>query len=132
MNGILLDTSAYSELGRGNKDIVKEIQSAETIGVNPVILGELIAGFAKGSHEQQNLSSMDHFLSSPRCMVVPIIQATSFRYGKILNVLQKAGTPIPTNDIWIAASAMEHGLIVVTTDTHFSRIPQIISRIFYQ
>jgi tRNA(fMet)-specific endonuclease VapC len=119
MNGILLDTSAYSELARGNNDILKEIQSAETIGVNPIILGELIAGFAKGSRVQQKISSMDHFLSSPRCMVVPIIQETSFRYGKILNALQKAGTPIPTNDVWIAASAMEHGLIVVTTDAHF-------------
>lgn len=130
MNGILLDTSAYSELSRGNKRILEEIQAAESICVNPVILGELFSGFAQGTREHANLSALDRFLASPRCAVLPIVQATSIRYGTILTALRKNGNPIPTNDIWIAASAMEHGLIIVTTDAHFGKIPQVISRIY--
>lgn len=64
-------------------------------------------------------------LSSSRVSVVPVDDETAERYAVILNGLWAAGTPIPTNDIWIVASAMQYGLTVVTTETHFLRIPQI-------
>jgi tRNA(fMet)-specific endonuclease VapC len=129
MNGILLDTSAYSEMARGNKDVLDAVQTAENIGINPIIIGELLSGFAKGSHESHNLKQLELFLDSPRCVVLPIIKESAQRYAHIHGSLRKAGTPIPANDLWIAATAMEHGLTVVTLDKHFARIPQILCRL---
>jgi tRNA(fMet)-specific endonuclease VapC len=129
MSSILLDTSAYSDMARGNSDVLDAIQTADTVSVNSIILGELFSGFAYGNQEVQNLKLLSNFLESPRCVVLPIIQETAKRYAHIINALRKAGTPIPTNDAWIAATAMEHGLTVVTTDTHFSRIPQILCQL---
>ncbi|MBN1128762.1 MAG: type II toxin-antitoxin system VapC family toxin [Chitinispirillaceae bacterium] len=129
MNGVLLDTSAYSDMARGNSDVLDAIQTADTISVNSIILGELFSGFTQGNQEPQNLKVLEKFLDSPRCVVLPIIKETAKRYAHIINALRKAGTPIPTNDAWIAATAMEHGLTVVTTDTHFNRIPQILCRL---
>lgn len=130
MNGILLDTSAYSELTRGNNDVLDAIQTAESIAVTPIILGELLSGFAHGSLELQNIKNLDRFLLSPRCVILPVINETAQRYAHIHKSLKKAGTPIPTNDLWIAASAMEHGLTVVTLDKHFAYIPQILCTLF--
>jgi tRNA(fMet)-specific endonuclease VapC len=129
MNGILLDTSAYSGLARGNKEVLDAVQTAENIGVNPVIIGELLSGFAGGTRAPQNLQQLETFLESPRCVVLPIIKESAHRYAHIHTTLRKAGTPIPTSDLWIAATAMEHGLTVVTLDKHFARIPQILCRV---
>jgi predicted nucleic acid-binding protein len=129
MNGILLDTSAYSEMARGNKDVLDAVQTAESICVNPIILGELLSGFAKGNQESRNLKFLERFLDSPRCIVLPIIKESAQRYARIHTTLRKAGSPIPTNDLWIAATAMEHGLTVVTIDAHFIQIPQILCRL---
>lgn len=129
MNGILLDTSAYSGMTRGNKDVLDAVQTAETVAVNPIILGELLSGFAHGTQEQQNIKILERFLYSPRCAILPIIKESAQRYAFIHNALLNAGTPVPTNDLWIAATAMEHGLSVVTLDRHFARIPQIICRL---
>ena len=63
---------------------------------------------------------------SPRVSLVDVGEETAERYAVILNSLWQAGTPIPTNDIWIAASAMEYGLRVVTTDEHYDKVPQIM------
>jgi len=130
MNGILLDTSAYSDMTRGNKDVLDAVQTAENIAINPIILGELLSGFARGTQEAHNLKILEKFLCSPRCVVLPVIKETAQRYAHIHHALRKVGTSIPTNDLWIAASAMEHGLTVVTLDNHFVRIPQIICRLY--
>jgi tRNA(fMet)-specific endonuclease VapC len=127
--GILLDTSAYSAMARGNRAVLDAVQTAETVAVNPVILGELLSGFARGTHGSENLRLLERFLDSPRCAVLPIVMESAQRYAHIQNSLRSAGTPVPTNDLWIAASAMEHGLTVVTLDQHFARIPQILCRL---
>jgi tRNA(fMet)-specific endonuclease VapC len=129
VNGILLDTSAYSGLARGNQDVLDATQTAEIIAVNPIVIGELLSGFAKGTLASQNFKQLEMFLDSPRCIVLPVIMETAKRYAHIHGALRKAGTPIPANDLWIAASAMEHGLTVVTLDNHFVRIPQILCRL---
>jgi predicted nucleic acid-binding protein len=129
VNGILLDTSAYSDMARGNKDVLDAVQTAENICINPIIIGELLSGFAKGTHGSQNLKQLEMFLDSPRCVILPIIKESAQRYAHIHSTLRKAGTPIPVSDLWIAATAMEHGLTVVTLDKHFARIPQILCRL---
>lgn len=130
MSRILLDTSGYSAFKRDHSEVLRQIQEASEIYLNPVVLGELRAGFLKGSRLERNLAELDEFLAGPRVRVVVMDEDTASRYAAILRFLQDHGTPIPTNDIWIAASAMQHGLTVVTTDGHFRRIPQIVKEIF--
>jgi tRNA(fMet)-specific endonuclease VapC len=123
---VMLDTSAYSALLRGNADIQRVLQEADEIYLNPVVLGELLAGFVHGGKEKRNRDILREFLASPRLQVVDIDEETSERYAVIINYLWQHGTPIPTNDLWIAATAMQHGLKLATTDGHYRNIPQII------
>ncbi len=127
----MLDTSAYAALLKGNLEVKFSLQQAEEIVVNPVVLGELLAGFLAGKHEKKNRTILQDFLSSTRMKVVEIDEETSERYAAIVNQLRIKGTPIPTNDLWIAATAMQHGLKVVTTDKHYLEVPQIITE-YYQ
>ncbi len=126
MTRLMLDTSAYSAFMRGHTKIHSAIQEAEELYFCPIILGELLVGFMKGGRKKENESELKEFLSSPRVIFVDFDLATSERYAVILNSLWKAGTPIPTNDLWIAASAMQHGLRLLTTDAHFQNVNQII------
>jgi len=126
----LVDTSAYSAFLRGHEGLKLALQRAERIALTPIVLGELGAGFRAGARRRKNEAELDQFLSSPRVDVVAVEAETAERYAVILHALRKAGTPIPTNDIWIAASAMQHGLRVLTTDVHYDRIPQIIVECF--
>jgi predicted nucleic acid-binding protein len=123
---IIVDTSAYSAFMRGNDEVRVALQEAEEVFLNPVILGELRAGFMSGRHRRKNERELALFLGSPRVSVVPLDEETSQRYAVIVDALRKAGTPIPTNDIWIAASAMQHGLRVLTTDAHYEKVRQVI------
>jgi len=125
-NKIMFDTSAYSALLRGHADIKQAVQEADEIYLNPVVLGELTAGFIQGSREKKNRDILKEFLSSSRVQVVDIDRETSERYAAIYTHLRAQGTPIPTNDLWIAATAMQYGLKLLTTDSHFRNIHQII------
>ena len=127
---LLLDTSAYSAFMRGHAEIRAAVQSNEEIFLNSVILGELIAGFIKGGRRRKNENELRRFLASPRVGVLDVTEETAERYAVILNSLWRSGTPIPTNDIWIAASAMEHGLRLVTTDDHYQKVPQVMTDYF--
>ena len=124
---IALDTSAYSAFMRGHEGVVELVQRAEEIVLSTIVLGELLAGFRRGARLRENVELLDRFRSSPRVRTAGIDEETAERYGEIVAHLRQAGTPIPTNDVWIAASAMQLGLRLVTTDTHFERVPQVVS-----
>lgn len=123
---ILLDTSAYSWFMRGNQVIKEALQSADSIAVTPIVLGELQAGFQHGRHSEKNRNMLKQFLVSPRVHVVAMDEETAERYAVILNALWTIGRPIPTNDLWIAASAMQYGLTILTTDAHFKQVAQVL------
>jgi tRNA(fMet)-specific endonuclease VapC len=125
MTGILLDTSAYSAFMKGHPEVKSALQQAAAIYLNPVVLGELRAGFIKGGRQRKNERELEFFLSSPRVSVLPLDEGTSDRYATIINALWTAGTPVPTNDVWIAASAAQHGLRILTLDAHYERIPHV-------
>jgi len=127
MNSVMLDTSAYSAFKRGHSEIVRAIQEADLVGMSPVAIGELLAGFLRGAQRKKNEEELAAFLRSPRVRITPLDEETSRRYAAILGSLWKAGTPIPTNDIWIAAGAMQWGWPVLCTDAHYAKIPQVIS-----
>ncbi len=122
---ICLDTSAYSAYFRGHPGIGSLIQRAREIFLTPIVLGELLGGFRSGGRLAENRALLEEFLASPRARVAAIDAETAERYAEILAHLRREGRPIPTNDLWIAATAMQHGLRLVTTDGHFGRVPQV-------
>ena len=126
MTRILLDTSAYAAFKRGHRDAAAVVQSATVIALTPV-LGELLGGFAAGAREQQNRADLAAFLSSPRVWVAPLDGVTAEHYARIYSALRAAGTPIPTNDMWIAASALQHDLRLFTFDAHFRAIGGLVA-----
>ena len=130
MSRVLLDTSAYSALFRNHQGVKLSLQECGDIILTPVVLGEIRSGFLGGSRPQANELELADFLSSGRVSVLPIDEETSQRYAVILHGLRRAGTPINSNDIWIAASAMQYGLTVRTTDKDFERVPQIMTMCF--
>lgn len=127
---VMMDTSAYAAFLRGSPGVKEAVQQADEIVFNPVVLGELVAGFLMGRNEKRNRAILKDFLSSPRVIIAEIDEETSERYAVIVQSLRMKGTPIPTNDLWIAASAMQHGLEVLTTDKHYLEVPQIITEYF--
>lgn len=127
LGAILLDTSAYSAFKRGHDEALAHIRSAGRIFLPVVVIGELLAGFEGGSKRDQNRSELDAFCASPRVIVPPLTRSSAERYAAIYHYLRAAGTPVPTNDLWISAVGMELGAVIVTMDGHFKLIPQIIS-----
>jgi tRNA(fMet)-specific endonuclease VapC len=127
MRRILLDTSAYAAFMRGHSGVKRAVQQADEIYVTPVVLGELRAGFMRGRWRRKNEEELRTFLASPRVSLVPVDEVTSERYAVILNALWRVGTPLPTNDMWIAASAMQHGFSILTTDRHYQQVRQVVT-----
>lgn len=111
---------------RGDGAVKDTIQTADTIYLTPVVLGELRVGFLRGRARQKNEERLRQFLASSRVSILTMDDETAERYAVILNGLWTAGMPIPATDMWIAASATQYGLTVVTTDAHFLKIPQIL------
>lgn len=106
------------------------MQEADEISLNAVILGELKAGFRRGRHRERNERELSEFLASSRVRVLGLDEETSELYAVIADSLRSAGNPIPTNDVWIAATAMQHGLKVLTTDRHFRLVRQVVAEGF--
>lgn len=86
-------------------------------------IGELFSGFKAGNRESENREELNIFLDSPRVVIHALDEETADFYATILNNLKKAGTPIPTNDIWLAAVAFQHGYKLYSRDRHFKLIP---------
>ncbi|HUP50007.1 MAG TPA: type II toxin-antitoxin system VapC family toxin [Thermoanaerobaculia bacterium] len=126
MNRLLLDTSAYVAFMRGHAETVEALRHADEIYLSATALGEMLAGFLSGTRQQQNRGELARFLDSPRVTLLDVDEETAERYAVIFAALRAGGTPIPTNDVWIAASAMQHGLRLLTLDEHFTKVPQII------
>lgn len=126
MRRALLDSSAYTAFTRGHPGVEQALRRVREIYLNPVVVGELQYGFRWGSRREKNESLFEQFRSSRRVDLVPIDEDTSGCYVEISLALRRAGRPIPTNDIWIAASALQHGLGLITTDQHFLAVPQVI------
>jgi tRNA(fMet)-specific endonuclease VapC len=127
---VMLDTSAYSAFKRGHQEAIDAVRQAPSILVPSIALGELLAGFEVGGRRLENRRELAEFQRSPRVRTVQITEDTAERYARIYAYLRTIGRPIPTNELWIAASAMEHGAELLTTDRHFLDVPQIVVRFF--
>lgn len=122
---ILPDTNAYSEFARHGGKVQKEFESSDIVYLSVIVIGGLISGFKKGTKFEENLKYLNEFIRKPSVEVVPATTETAEIYGGIKYELSKRGTPIPTNDIWIAANAIETGSVVITFDKHFLKIPGV-------
>ena len=122
MRAVLLDTNAHTASMLGAAEVVDVVAHADRLYLNSIVLGELLGGFAAGTREPKNRAELARFLDSPRVDVLPITADTADSYALIYGGLRRKGHPIPTNDLWIAASAMEHGAALLTRDAHFSHI----------
>ena len=123
---VLLDTSAYSALQRGHQGILDVMRRSESVGVPAVVLGELYSGFRAGIRWAENTEQLARFLSKPSVRVLNVTEETALRYAEVDVYLRKRGRPIPRNDVWIAAVALEHGLQLLTLDIHFREIPLLL------
>jgi tRNA(fMet)-specific endonuclease VapC len=126
MTRALLDTSAYSALMRGHPEVKEALGEADEVFMSVIVLGELRAGFRQGSRTRRNETILREFLAEPRVQVAGVDEETSMRYAIIHGDLRRRGTPVSVNDLWIAATASQHGLRILTTDGDFRRIPQVI------
>lgn len=126
MSALMLDTSAYSAFKRGEEAAVKAIRQADRLLLASIVIGELLAGFELGKRRLQNQAELTDFLASPRIAIIDVTHNTAQRYAHIYAYLRRAGRPIPTNDLWIAALAMEHGVELLTADAHFEQVPHIL------
>lgn len=120
---LLLDTNRLSDALAEDDDVLDVLETAEAIHVPVVALGELRAGFHAGSRPAKNETRLQWFLSQDGVSIEGIDAAVSHRYAEIHAALRRRGTPIPTNDLWIAAIALEIGLVLYTRDAHFGRVP---------
>jgi len=123
---IILDTSAYVGFKRSVGDLIETIINAESILFSPIVLGELMFGFRNGTKFKENMNDLNKFLDHERVEIVQIGQITSDRYSRIASQLRSQGTPVPSNDIWIAAQTMEHGAELITSDRHFQNISGLV------
>jgi tRNA(fMet)-specific endonuclease VapC len=116
---VLLDTNAYSALKRGHDGVATLVRGSDEVLFSTVVAGELLYGFRNGTRFSSNRRDLDAFLASPFVTLVPVSLATADRFSRIVLGLKAKGKPIPTNDIWIAAQAMETGAELVSPDRHF-------------
>ena len=127
MNRVCLDTSAYSNFRRGEARAVQAIDGAQWVGVPSIVLGELWTGFLIGTRTERNVAELQTFLRHPAVEPIAVDDKVARIYGDIIVALRGSGTPIPTNDVWIAACAARTGAAVLTLDAHFRNIPRVDS-----
>ncbi len=116
----LLDTNIVSAALDGDPNVWAEIANADQVLLVSVVAGELYFGAINSAHPDQNYQQIENFISS--VAVLPIDIEVARRYGRMGWELQKAGTKIPQNDMWVAATALRHGLTLSTRDSHFQYV----------
>jgi tRNA(fMet)-specific endonuclease VapC len=119
---VVLDTSAYARLRVGNERLLTRLAAASVILVPVIVLGELEAGFALGMRARENRVALADFLAEPFVEVISLGPGAARHYGRIFAELRRSGTPIPVNDIWIAASTAESAAHLLTFDRHFAQV----------
>ena len=122
---LALDTNRYVDFCRGERHALDRLREAERIYLPFVTLGELRAGFLCGTQARRNERVLTRFLNSPRVRVLYADEQTTHHYARLFQQLREQATPIPTNDIWIAALAIQHHLPLFDRDSHFDHVPQL-------
>ena len=119
---ILLDTNAYSAMKRGHEAVMDLVRRSQQVLLSAVVAGELLHGFRAGSRFDDNLREFNAFIEHPLVDFLAVDMQTADRFARVATALRSAGTPLPTNDVWIAAHAMQTGAQLVSFDRHFEQV----------
>jgi tRNA(fMet)-specific endonuclease VapC len=122
---LALDTNAYAALGRQDAQVVELVETALHVVVPLPVIAELRAGFRSGSRSADNERHLLRFLAAPGVEVVSPDEGTTHHYAGLHAQLRRNGTPIPINDLWIAALVLQHDLVLLSRDRHFDHLPQL-------
>jgi predicted nucleic acid-binding protein len=125
LSRLCLDTSAYSHFVLGEPRVVQLVDSAEWIGMPAVAVGELQAGFLGGRRAERNADVLSEFLRDPLVAELPVDVQVARIYAEIMIALRRRGTPVPTNDVWIAATAARAGATLLAFDARFAAIERV-------
>ena len=126
MNAAVIDTNVLIECFQNNQSISEAISQYDRILICPAVLGEFKAGIDVNTRRRKKVKALlDEFLDDPAVAIVPSTDETADSYARIFRTLKDNGTPLPTNDMWIAAAALEHGAAVLSSDGHFSHVPML-------
>ena len=123
---LALDTNRYVDLCKGAEDTARLVATAEAVFLPFVVVAELRAGFALGRRVMENERVLRRFLMKDGVKVLYADEQSTHHYAAIFRQLRVQGTPIPTNDIWVAALVLQHNLVLHARDRHFDRLPQIV------
>jgi tRNA(fMet)-specific endonuclease VapC len=126
---ILIDTNAYVSYLAGDENVLDFLASADVVYVSVFVVGELYAGFRGGTRYRENKSLFESFLLKTTVEFLNATETTADIFGQLKDSLKRAGTPLPMNDIWISAHAIETGSVLITYDTHFIKLPGL--RLWY-
>jgi tRNA(fMet)-specific endonuclease VapC len=122
---VALDTNAYVAFARGEAWSVQAVRSADAIVMPVIVLAELRAGFLSGDQAKVNEQTLVRFLNSKRVSIAEINDETTHQFARLFAYLRRAGKPIPTHDLWIAAVTLQTEAILLTNDAHFNHLPQV-------
>ena len=122
---VLLDTNAYSALMRGDEAVAERVRRSERLYLSTVVVGELLYGFRCGDRYESNRQQLDEFLASAYVDLLPVTLSTCERFAMVATYLRRKGRPIPGNDMWIAAHALEAGAELLSYNSHFSAIDNL-------
>ncbi len=122
MRSILLDTNCYSAYLAGDERVLSALAEAEVVYMSIFVLGELFAGFRGGTKVRQNREYLKRFLAKRNVKTLSATQDTAEIFGDLKDKLKRSGSPLPINDVWIAAHALETGSVLITYDSHFQKI----------
>ncbi len=122
---LVLDANRYTDAANRDLATASQLRRATAIVLPVIVLGEVRYGFTYGTRAARNEATRVRFLADPLVSVLPVDTATTHVYAQLMAQLRVQGTPIPVNDVWIAALAVQHGLTLYTRDRHFDRLPQV-------
>lgn len=126
-NKYLLDTNIIIDLFIGNQETKQQIQQLEIPIVSAITIGELFYGAEKSQQKSKHIKQVNEFIEI--CVILDVNIATTRIYASIKNALKLKGRPIPENDLWIAATCIQHGLMLITKDKHFAEIENLVLKL---
>ena len=123
---VALDTNRLTDLFNGDVELAEHLEGCDEVSIPLIVLAEIKAGFLGGKQPHRNEAILQKLLAKATFKVLLPNRETADHYAKLFNQLKRAGTPLPGNDIWISALALQHDLTLITRDQHFDRIPQLL------
>src|SRR3974390_249305 len=123
---VAIDTNRLTDLWQGDAELAEWLGTCEEVWIPLIVLGEIKAGFYGGTQQRRNEVLLHRLLAKPTVQILVPGRETAEQYARVFVQLKRAGTPIPDNDLWIAALALEHNLLLITRDRHFEQIPQLM------